>query len=57
MIDFVKGRSLDYETEWCPAGIFERFEKFKMAAKMPASEGIVLQNRHFLSDFLLQYVE
>ena len=26
--------SLDYEIEWCPAGIIERFEKIKMASKM-----------------------
>ena len=37
MIDFCKGRSLDYKTELYPAGIHECFEKFKMAA----NKGIV----------------
>jgi len=39
MVDFVRGRSLDYKTKGCPAGIIERSEKFKMAAKMAAGEG------------------
>ena len=34
MTDYDRGRPLDYETEWCPAGIIERFEKIKMASKM-----------------------
>ena len=41
LIDFGRGWSLDYETEWCQAGTIEVFEKFKMAAKMAAGEGDV----------------
>ena len=32
--DFGRGSSVESESEWCPAGIIERFELFKMASKM-----------------------
>jgi hypothetical protein len=32
--DFGRGSSVESESEWCPAGIFERFEFSKMASKM-----------------------
>ena len=32
--DFGRGSSIESEFEWCPAGIIERFELFKMASKM-----------------------
>ena len=32
--DFGRGSSVESESEWCPAGIIERFEIFKMASKM-----------------------
>ena len=37
MIDFGRGSCLLSESERCPAGIVERFEKFKMASKMAAT--------------------
>ena len=32
--DFGRGSSVESESEWCPAGIIERFVLFKMASKM-----------------------
>ena len=32
--DFGRGSSVESESEWCPAGIIERFELFKMASNM-----------------------
>ena len=32
--DFGRGSSVESESEWCPAGIIERFELFKIASKM-----------------------
>ena len=32
--DFGRGSSVESESAWCPAGIIERFELFKMASKM-----------------------
>jgi len=35
--DFGREISVESESEWCPAGIIERFEFFKMASKMAAA--------------------
>ena len=32
--DFGRGSSVESESEWCLAGIIERFELFKMASNM-----------------------
>ena len=32
--DFGRGSSVESESEWCPAGIIERVELFKMASNM-----------------------
>jgi len=43
IVDFVRGH-VDVEySEWCQAGIIERFEKFKMAAKMAAKVRFILK--------------
>ena len=34
--DLGRGRHVESGSAWCRAGIIERFEKFKMAAKMAA---------------------
>ena len=41
IVDSVRGHIAVKYSEWCRAGIIERFEKFKMAAKMAAKMGFI----------------
>ena len=54
MVDFGWGRCVESESERCPAGIVEEFEKFKMASKMAAMSSSILKIVK-ISLFLCQY--
>jgi len=52
IVDSVRGYIAVKYSEWCRAGIIERFEKFKMATKMAANMGLILKKIYIYVEVL-----